>query len=244
MVFPCVNKFRWHTCGEWRDSSTFPLCVIVRAEAGIRRSVRQLRPMPCSITAYNDKPQVAPVPHPQVHSSFITWLCLFSPCGPFSDWMNWKGWRFELNNTSYSPTPRPHATSPKKPPTPPLSLAQPIVSCAFFFLLQRALALCVAASGKKKNIEQDRSEPDLLYVRMISILVCNSPHSCDLTFEEPAGLDEYHHQAKASLMSAWTFPKIDRVSCCLRREYRTCLALTFPAGWPGRRQRASWCGCC
>lgn len=60
------------------------LCVILHAEAGKQRSMRQLRHMLLS-TVYNDEPQVAPAPHPPVHSSFITWLCLFSPRGPFSD---------------------------------------------------------------------------------------------------------------------------------------------------------------
>lgn len=104
----------------------FP-CLILHAEAGKQRSMRQLGHMLLS-TVYNDKPQVAPVRHSPLHLSFITWLCLFSPCGPFSDWMNWKGWRFELNNTSYSCTPTPH---PQKDSRLPLSFTQPIVSSAF-----------------------------------------------------------------------------------------------------------------
>lgn len=50
----------------------------------------------------------------------------------------------------------------------------------------------MAASAKKKR-EPDRSEADLLYVRIISIIYANSPDSfapLDLTFEELTGLDE------------------------------------------------------
>lgn len=36
-------------------------------------------------TVYKDEPQVAPTPPPPLHSFFITWLCLCSPCGLFSD---------------------------------------------------------------------------------------------------------------------------------------------------------------
>lgn len=63
---------------------SFSFCLILCAEAGKQPSMRLFRDMLLS-TVYNDKPQVAPAPHPPVRSSFITWLCLFSPCGPLSD---------------------------------------------------------------------------------------------------------------------------------------------------------------
>ena len=207
-------------------------------------------PGPCraALTPYSNKPQVAPVPHPQVHSSFITWLCLLSPCGPFSDWMNWKGWRFELNNTSYSPTPRPHAASRKKPPPPPLRLTQPIVSCAFFFFFffaAESLSPLCGCFWKKKRKSKIGASLTLSMYRWFRFLCVIHPHSCDLTYEETSRIGWTSPPSyQVSLMWAWAFPKIGRGSCCLRREHGTCLALTFPAGWPGRRQRASWCGCC
>lgn len=50
-------------------------------------------------------PQVDPALNPKADYFFMTRLCLFSPCGRFADWMNWKVWRFGLNNTSHTPTP-------------------------------------------------------------------------------------------------------------------------------------------
>lgn len=115
-------------------------------------------------TVYNDKPQVALVQHPQTYSSFITWLCLFSPCGPFSDWMNWKGWGFELNNTSYSHNPMPHLQKASHPHA---------AGCKFCFSYAER-ALCVAAPEKKEPV---RTRPDLCYVRIFSIIYANSPDS-------------------------------------------------------------------
>lgn len=67
---------------------------------------------------------------PPVPPSFITCLCLFPPCGPFSNWINWKGWRFELNNTINSHTPLQLREASK----PPLRLENATVGC---FFLQR-----------------------------------------------------------------------------------------------------------
>lgn len=152
--------------------------------AGKKHSMRQIWHT-LSRTAYNGKPQVAPAPHPPVHSSFITWLCLLSPCGPFSDWMNWKGWRFELNKASHSHSPTPHL---QKASHPPLIYAQPIVSSTFLSA-EGLSSLCGCFWNKK----EPQRTPDLLYVRIISIIHANSPDSVValyLTFEELTGSDE------------------------------------------------------
>lgn len=133
---------------------------------------------------------MAPVPHSPEHSSFITWLCLFSPCGPFADWMNWKGWRFGLNNT-VPPTPTPPRHISKKPPT---LLWASHSQCKFFFCREPELFVWLLLKKKqKKKRKPDRSGSDLLCVRIISIIYANSPDSfapLELTCEEPAGLDE------------------------------------------------------
>lgn len=173
-----VHSFE-ETAAHFSFTEYFLLC-----DSACRRrkqlSMWQLRNMLC--TVYNDKPQVAPVPHPAARSSFITLLCLFSPCGPFSDWMNWKGWRFELNNTSYSHNPTPHLQIASHPP---LSFTQPIVSSPFLSA-ERVWALCVAASEEQIGAGLTFSS----YVRIISIICANSHDSfapLDLTFEELAG---------------------------------------------------------
>lgn len=153
------------------------LCVILHAGAGKLRSMQQLRRMLFS-TVHNDKPQVAPVAHPPAHSSFITWLCLFSPCGLFSDWMNWKGWRFDLNNTSDSHNPAPHF---QKASQPPLSFMQPIVSSA-----ERLSPSCGCFWQKTKA----RSESDFLYVRMIQLSMLILLIALYFWTADPAGLDE------------------------------------------------------
>lgn len=74
----------------------------------------------------------------------------------------------------------------------------------------------MAASDKKKKKEADRSEADLLYVRIISIIYVHSPDSfapLDVTFEELTGLDEMINRFNIITSS---IPKIDHISCvCL-----------------------------